>query len=663
MKRKRAAVVLSSCAVLGTALGGILLLRGGRALEGDSPGGEAPEGAEAVDVDSPEPLFGSSLASERPLRREYAEEVEALLAEIEARAPSGAEVRAVVDWEVPRGFALEWARDSLGAKTYTSGLAWAPPEGSEGFWPKGTSALAVAGVDFELERLAEDGRRLEWWRKAGEHFYASRLLEALPFTTRWRAAEALESDIIAYGEGLGLFLWALRPGEFLRRAEHLEARGAVHAGGRTFLALVATPDWIARPPTLPDKPWYPYHDSTLSSWAEHTPVITYYVDPATYRIEGARMEYRGVTWSHRGRWTAGAAPPRLVLEAWVKRWAVFAEGIALPAETESACTVGDELRRRVRLVVREASVAEGVLSPLSDLLPEPGRRPYEGWPPYRSEVYRSRIEAGAGDYANRVGLVRALAFEGDLAGALAELKALLNAFESDKALLPESLGGIDWHLGIAVYEILQRPESPECAALFRDFPPTEPFSSILARAVDFYARWHRAEDEARVAERFAAYERSFGLKARLLYVLDRPLLEGLETEVERALELRAIVRGAKDRGVALAALQAAVESYLREGDTDGALEALEEAERALGAEAFGELGDWEQGVLDRVAEEIEAREEAARASKLGAAKDAVRALSSALEDAARRGWSEEAGRYGVLLERARERVRELGGEL
>ncbi len=655
MKRKRLASLLVCGFLLGGAgFGTFLLLRGSRALE------DAAFEEEPVEVDSPNPLFGSSLASERPLRRDYSEEVEALLAEIESRAPSSLEVRAAIDWEVPQGFELDGTRDSLGVTNYKSALDWRRPEGSA-WHERGSLTLSQAGGDFELRRPGEDGG--EWWRKAGDYFYSSHMLQVLPFTTRYRAAEALEADMIAYGEGLGLLLWALSPGHYLRRAEHLEAGRPAEARGRTFYPLIATPDWIARPPTLPDKPWYPYQDSTLASWAEHAPRITYYVDPATYRIEGARMEYHKVSRSHPGRWTAGAAPAHIALEAWVKRWGTAGDGIALPVEIEGECYFGEELRRRVVLRVREASVASGGLSELSALLPEPGRRPYEGWPPYRSEVYRERIRSGADDYANRVGLIGALAFEGDLQATLEELKRLLLAFEADSALVPESMGGIDWHLGVAVYEILQRPESPECAALWRDFPPTEPFSSILARAVDFYARWHRAEDAARAEEYFAAYERAFGAKARFLYVLDRPLAGELETEVARALELRAIARAAKDQAVALAAAQAAIESYLRVGDTDRALEALEEAERTLGPEALAELRAWEPSLLERIAAEIERREEAARTYKLEATKDMVRALGYALEDARRRGWEEEARRYEALRDKFRETVRELGGEL
>jgi len=258
--------------------------------------------------------------------------------------------------------------------------------------------------------------------------------------------------------------------------------------------------------------------------------------------------------------------------------------------------------------------------------------------------------------------VNALAFEGDLSGAFTELKALLLAFEDDPALIPESMGGIDWHLGFAVYEFLQRPFVPESQALWLDFAVKEPFTSILGRALDFYARWHQEKDEALVATYFQRYEAGFSMKARLMYVQERPLVEGNETEVGKAREFFAIAQAAQDQSVRMSAIEAAIESFIRGRDYNAALDLIEKATVMLGPEGITRLGELETRWLERIAEGIEVRDERRRTSRIEAAKDMIGQIKTTLGDARIKGRVGEAGRLEVLLVRQESKLRELTGE-
>ena len=562
-------------------------------------------------ANSPHPLSGSSLAPARPVAAKYGAAEEAVLDGIEARAPAGGEFQVRVDWEVTSETWLDWGRDGMGLGSYKTGLDWHTPPAEGQTVRSAQLRLSGQGADVRISRLDAEGTEVEWWSKTGEYLYSSRLGELLPFLTRWHAIEFLESGALAYGEGLGLVLWAMQPGEFLRRAPHLEAAEAVRVNGKVYQPLVAPPDWVVNPPTVLGRTYYPYNHSTLIDWGGLSPQITYFVDTVTGRIDGAVLEYFKVLRSHRGIWTAVPEPSGARLESWVEQWQETPQGLAIPARIEAVYAVGDAIVRRTALSVRHETAAP----PFTPYTPEPGRRPYEPWPPYQSAVYQGRIDAGRVDYASRVGLVNALAFEGDLAAALGAFKALLDDLVSDSELLPESTAGIDWHLGLALYEMLQQPASPECAALWTDFAPREPFIGILGRAVDFYARWHLAQDAARVEEYFQLYEQRFGATARLLHALERRLTEHVESETHRGMELEGIFARTVDEPIRLRAAQAAVEAYLRDGNLEAALGAIGNARAALldpenVATFEGWAAQWEMRIA-KVVEERELRERAA----------------------------------------------------
>jgi len=405
---------------------------------------------------------------------------------------------------------------------------------------------------------------------------------------------------------------AFQPGEVLRRAQNLAVGEPVQVDGRTYDTLVATPDWITTPATLPARPYYPFNESVLISWAELSPVATYFVNPLTRRIDGAAFAFYRAVRSHAGVWTVIPTPKDEKLEAWVTEWAVNGSGVPIPCRIDGRYTAGEKTVRHTLLTVREESAET---APYVAPAIERNRRQHESWPPFQSAVYRAWIASGQADYANRTALVNALAFEGALAETLAELKTLLRDIGADAELIAESTGGLDWHLGMALYEILQHPGTVEEQALWTDFEPAEPFVSILARAIDFYGRWRRAEDAAIADLYFQRYEERYGMAARLMHVIDRRLVDRVETETSRGMELQAIMAGAADEGLRLKALWAAVEAYLRDGNFEAALLAIEAGRGVIAAPENIETVDewiaaWDARISAALAE-IDAREKAA----------------------------------------------------
>ena len=172
-------------------------------------------------IDSPNPISGSSLAPGRPVRHDFAQAVEEVLTGIENQAAHQNEINLVIDVETVEGFSVDLNRDSLGPDSYKSTLNWDPPPGGEKF--NKTTRLIFFGKqnEFHLERIDSEDNPVEWWHKNEGYLYASKILETLPFITRWSSTEALESDMISYGEGLGLILWTFQPAYFLRSSQHL----------------------------------------------------------------------------------------------------------------------------------------------------------------------------------------------------------------------------------------------------------------------------------------------------------------------------------------------------------------------------------------------------------------------------------------------------------
>jgi len=611
--------------------------------------------ADTESRDSPNPLQGSALASERPLRFDFSPEVEAFLAGCKQAASTSQTWGLRITWQLLKEEPRDWNRDGLGPRSFKTGLDWIhPPEGRQ-VSREGRVSLAGKGDRFYLSHLNENGDIEEWWQKEGSYLYSSRMNELLPFVTRYPAQQALESGMLAYGEGLCLVLWAFNPEEYLRRSEDLKLGDLVQVDSHTCRTLISTPNWIKEPATLPTRHYFPYNESKLRSWASFTPVVTYFVNPQTYRIEGAVFTFYTFERSHPGRWTVIPEVSGERFETWVLKWSDTPFG-TIPSEVEGFYFVGDELKRHLLISIAPDTGAE--FKPLS--LPR-GRRQYEPWPPFSSAVYRQRIASGNKDYANRVGFINALAFEGKLSEALQEFKSLLADFNGDSDLVPESLGGIDWHLGFALYEILQNPEAPENRALWTEFEPREPYIGILGRALDFFARWHRSEYSELVEKYFQLYQEKFGLKARIMYAMERPLIEHVETETDRALELQRLIGQAETEDLRLQGLIACVEAFLHDKNYEGALAAIEGA-RGLFAtqgalQTFETLSaSWNERI-NKALEDIARRETEERVRLLN---DLIGRLNARVKRTADRSSGIEIKRLQAIIARAEAELQELG---
>jgi len=557
--------------------------------------------------------------------------VNQLLSQLGPADEASADHCLLIDWEFTVGEKRDWSRDSFGRKSYRTGLAWYPPPEGEAFWQKAKLKLYLHGKDFHLSRLDGEGKEVEWWHKEGRYLFSSRMQDFFQFNLRWPAVEAFESGFLAYGEGLGLILWAFVPEDYLKRAENLEFAEDQEIDGKTYRVLRATPSWIKDPPTLPNRRYHPNNQAKLMSWAIHWPVVTYFVDEAEGRICGATFEYFDVTRSHPGKWNVGWAPRDEVLEAWVREWGTTGDGVVFPTKIEGQYVLKGKVVRRLVLRISEVT-APGEEIEFPPLEIDRNRRPYEEWPPYRSSVYRERIAEEGKDYANWVGLINALAFEGDFKEVISELKALLSAFEKDQELVPESLWGIDWHLGYALYEILQHHEEPQFEALWRDFPPEEPYKGILARAVDFFGRWHLSEDNDLAAELFQRFQNQFGQKARVMYLRDRSLIEVIETPGTKARDLEAIYPELRSDDVRLLALTGIIEFYLADGEFYEARDFLSYAastfETDSGRAQFQELAKgWEK----RISEAIKKLKLRALSGEIEATQAMIQALQNRLE--------------------------------
>ena len=431
--------------------------------------------------------------------------------------------------------------------------------------------------------------------------------------------------MIAYGEGLCLLLLRFMPGEYLRRSENLKLGELLRVNGDVYQTLVATPGWIKDPPTLPTRHYFPYNQSKLLSWAPFTPTVTYFVNPDAMRIEGAVFTFYTFDRSHRGRWTVLPRQTGERFEAWVTEWSQSALG-EVPSAIRGVYVRQGKTVREIQL---EVVVESGDF--FKELSLPAGRRQYEPWPPFSSEVYRGRISSGENDYANRVRLIDALAFEGKFEEALRELKSFLSDIQADSELVGESLGGIDWHLGFALYEILQNPQAPENGALWTDFEPTEPYIGILGRALDFFARWHRAEYADLVEQYMRLYRERFGLKAEIMHAAQRRLIERVETETDRALQLEELMRRADTDQLKLQALIASVEAFLRDENYQGALGAIELAGDLISdpqiRSSYEDLkASWEERIQAGLAE----REERWIQSLIRAKEDLLSQLNSRL---------------------------------
>lgn len=433
--------------------------------------------------------FDSALAP-YPWRREapFAAAVEEVLQAIEANAAREPGVTAAVQWTVRATRALDAGRDGFTIFSLKTCPNWHRP-GEQGFWPRGQYVLQASGGDFLIRKPEDAHGGEDWWRKEGEHIFARAFSESWHVT--WRLHhDALEAGILGYGEGLGLVLWAFRPQEYLRRADHLERGAPFHVGEIACTTLIATPDWIRNPYKIRNRSHYPFNHTTLQSWAVHRPVITYYVDTKRGVVVAAQFQYYDIRRSSPGDWTANAKPSSLKVFCVAEEVGRTARGAWFPARIAAYVYDGDAVVRATEMTVNAASFS----GPMPALHLDAQKRTIDWWPHYRSDVYEELVCREGWNHANRLGLARALCYEGRSAAADV-LRETVKELERDWRLLPATFGGIDWELGFAVYEFLWKAEQAEVDDFWETLPRTSTWNAILARAVDLYRQYRPKEVE------------------------------------------------------------------------------------------------------------------------------------------------------------------------
>jgi len=461
-------------------------------------------------------LLGAEYDSARApypyLHESYPGEAETLLGELQANAPGDGAFSAVVEFSFSTASKLDLDRNHWGPLSFKSSLAW-KSRGAKDSWSGGAAYLSGRGADFVLESLS-GGNPVEWWQKTGGTIYAEAFCDSWPVVWRFHH-DALEADMLAYAEGLGLILWAFNPGEYLRRADHLEKGEEVQIGGKTYSTLIATPSWIAAPLHLQNRTHYPFNESTLRSWAEFRPRIIYYVDRERRVVAGADFIYFAVQRSGPKDWYAKAAESGLLVRCFADRLAQDPRGTWYPAEGWCRVLQGEK-------VLREGTFSFKLKDPPAELLfhtlPSDKRR-CDPWPPYRSEVYLSWLQAGEVNHANRFGLAIALAYEGRVPEAEKALYDAIEALLADKEnLLPETFGGLDWELGLALYELFWRYNDAQLDSFFEWMPKNDAWYDVLRRACYYYERWRRDEPE-----RISALKAHLSFMYRLIRLPDEKL--------------------------------------------------------------------------------------------------------------------------------------------
>jgi len=448
-----------------------------------------PPAVMLVIVSAAAAAFESALAP-YPWRRDapFAAAVEEVLHAIEANAAHEPGVTAAVRWTVRTERALDGGRDCFNLFSLKTCPNWHHP-GEEGFWPRGEYTLHAAGGDFLIQKPKDAGSEEDWWRKAGEHLFARAFSES--WHVIWRLHhDALEAGLLGYDEGLGLVLWAFQPQEYLRRAEHLEPGPLCDVGGTACTTLIATPDWIRNPYEIRNRSHYPFNQTTLQSWAVHRPVITYYVDAERDVVVAAQFQYHKIIRSSAGDWTAGSEPSGMRVFCVAEEVGETAHGTWYPVRIVAYVYDGDTVVRTTTMTV-SAGPWSGPIPP-PDLDTE--KRTIDWWPHYRPGVYEQLVRREGWNHANRLGLARALCYEGDPAAADA-LREAVRELERDRRLLPATFGGVDWEFGFAVYELLWQSEKTEVESFWETLPRTSTWNAILARAVDLYRQYRPKEVE------------------------------------------------------------------------------------------------------------------------------------------------------------------------
>lgn len=469
---------------------------------------EAFAGLLAVALAGGDPGYESPLAP-YPWRRDgpLGPGVDEVLAALEENAAASPGFSARVEWTSSGGRKLDAGRDRYGPLSTKSCPNWRSP-GEAGFWPSGAYEIRAVGPDFRIEKPADDASAEDWWQKRGEHLYSRAFSEG--WVTCWRLHhDALEADAIGYAEGLGLLLWAFAPGEYIRRADHLEAQRT--ASGAQAV-LVATPGWIRTPPYLQNRKYYPFESTTFESWATLRPVVRYRVDLVRKMVFAAEFAYYKVTRDNPKDWSPGAQPSGLVVSCRAQTVSRNSSGTWYPRRIVAQVREGETVVREVSLEVSLGDPPDALPPPA---LP-PDKRRLDPWPHYRPEVFREFARLEGPDHANRLGLARALAYEGDAESAVPAIFETVSKLEEDARLSRETFGGIDWELGFAVYELLGRFEEDGVIAFWNAVPRTSTWSAILARAVDLY-RQYRPKQVEKIATLMDVYGETFE-KRRLAQV-------------------------------------------------------------------------------------------------------------------------------------------------
>jgi len=499
--------------------------------------------------------YDSALAPYPAVRNGFPEEVESLLSKIEANAPSDGSFSLRLNLQVTTGTPLNWHSYYPGPFTLKSFPNWYEPPRERKYWDKAALVFQGKGRDFRLEKPADDSSPQDWWQKQGEHLFARRTTEE-DFVWRFHP-DALEADLIAYCEGLCLYLLSFQPGEYIRRAYSLSRGKDVQVNGTTYATLVAKPEWLCKKLFLENRTHFPFNESTMLSWANLRPQVTYLVDPEKGAVARVRFDYFRVVRDNPKDWHSGWVPRGLVIECWVEEWARTAEGTWFPAKTVGQVWRKEELSRQLVIT----ATYEGKPESLEPLELPVTKRCFDVWPPYRPEVFDWFASFDGESHATRVGRACALAFEGKLAEAEEAIKAAIEALENDPNLEGRTFGGIDWELGFALYEFFWRYTPEELEAFWSRVPHTPTWRGVLAKAVHLYTKY-RSEEAEKIALLYDRYEKEFE-EARRRELRERArqkYIEWLEKAAQRARE-----EGRLEDAAYLSALKEEVEEKGLEG--------------------------------------------------------------------------------------------------